>query len=207
MTMADHDSTPGHGKPRCGADARSGEPCRRGAGHGTDHPGVGRCKFHGGSTPSHRQAAQREIAVREVATLGLSREIDPRAALLEEVHRTAGAVDWLRVQVAQLAPEDVVWGTTEAKRSTGKDGDSITQGAAVNVWVQLYQDERRHLVAVSKAAIAAGIEERRVQLAEQQGTLLAGAIRAILGDLNLTAEQQAMVPTVVPARLRELTAQ
>ena len=27
------------------------------AGWGTDHPGIGSCKFHGGSTPNHRTAA------------------------------------------------------------------------------------------------------------------------------------------------------
>ena len=33
----------------CGAKAKStGEPCRKPAGWGTDHPGEGRCKFHGG---------------------------------------------------------------------------------------------------------------------------------------------------------------
>jgi hypothetical protein len=35
---------------------------------------------------------------------------------------------------------------------------------------------------------------------------VAGVIRAILGDLGLTAEQQAMVSEVVPRRLRELAA-
>ena len=43
-------------KPRCGAKTRSrdaegnrkGTPCQLEAGKGTDHPGVGRCKFHGG---------------------------------------------------------------------------------------------------------------------------------------------------------------
>jgi hypothetical protein len=47
---------------------------------------------------------------------------------------------------------------------------------------------------------------RRVRLAEQQGQLLSNAIRAILGDLNLTPDQQALVSTVVPNRLRELSA-
>lgn len=33
----------------CGAKAKStGKPCKRGAGWGTDHPGTGRCKLHGG---------------------------------------------------------------------------------------------------------------------------------------------------------------
>jgi hypothetical protein len=34
--------------PTCGAKTRSGKPCRKPAGHGTDHPGEGRCKLHGG---------------------------------------------------------------------------------------------------------------------------------------------------------------
>lgn len=38
------------GKLLCGARARTagGRPCQRPAGWGTDHPGSGRCKFHGG---------------------------------------------------------------------------------------------------------------------------------------------------------------
>ncbi len=35
----------------CGADKKSGGTCRRPAGWGTDHPGVGKCKLHGGATP------------------------------------------------------------------------------------------------------------------------------------------------------------
>lgn len=37
----------------CGARTkrRTGAPCERPAGWGTSHPGVGRCKLHGGSTP------------------------------------------------------------------------------------------------------------------------------------------------------------
>lgn len=34
--------------PECGATNRNGEPCQRPAGWGTDHPGEGRCKLHGG---------------------------------------------------------------------------------------------------------------------------------------------------------------
>jgi len=41
---------------QCGARTRSGEPCRQAAGWGTDHPGVGRCKLHGGATPRGLQS-------------------------------------------------------------------------------------------------------------------------------------------------------
>lgn len=33
----------------CGADNRDGDPCGLPAGWGTDHPGEGRCKHHGGN--------------------------------------------------------------------------------------------------------------------------------------------------------------
>ena len=40
-----------HGFPTCGAKTRKGGVCKNKAGKGTDHPGEGRCKFHGGATP------------------------------------------------------------------------------------------------------------------------------------------------------------
>lgn len=55
----------------CGAKTRSGTPCRRPAGWGTDHPGEGRCKLHGGASLKghlhprykHGRYAQHEIVV------------------------------------------------------------------------------------------------------------------------------------------------
>jgi len=193
--------------PKCGSRKKQSEgTCRNAAGYKTDHPGVGKCHLHGGSMRNHKIAATRELAAKAVATYGLPREIDPSTALLEEVHRTAGHVDWLRVKVAELEDKDLVWGVSEVKASDGKDGNSVTETAVASMWVQLYNDERKRLVDVCKAAISAGIEERRVHLAESQGTLMATAIRAILADLHLSIEQQQLVATIVPKHLRQLTA-
>lgn len=38
--------------PKCGAMSKAGRPCINPAGKGTDHLGVGRCKFHGGRQQS-----------------------------------------------------------------------------------------------------------------------------------------------------------
>lgn len=188
----------------CGAKAKStGKPCTRPA-----VKGASRCRFHGGAAPQVKAAAERRIqtavAEKAVATFGLPREIDPRDALLEEVYRTAGAVDWLHQQVQALQAEQVVWGKTEAveKQAGEFPGVDTKHAAEVNVWVQLWRAERAHLVKVAKEAIGAGLEERKVRLAEQQGAMLASVIKAILGDLDLTPEQQTKVATVVPMRLR-----
>jgi hypothetical protein len=132
----------------------------------------------------------------------------PVEALLEEVRWTAGHVAWLRAQVQELEREAVTWGITKRENhgATESPGIDTTEAAAVNIWVDLYQRERRHLVDVCKTAIAANIDERRVRLVERQGELLASVIRAVLNDLGLTPEQAARVPEVVPRQLRAVTA-
>lgn len=54
-------------RPKCGAHKRDGsfQDCGQPAGWGTDHPGVGRCKYHGGCTPSHSAHARRLSASTE----------------------------------------------------------------------------------------------------------------------------------------------
>lgn len=206
--MTGADSSAGHDSRVCGAQRSKGQgTCQRPAGWGTDHPGHGACKLHGGSTPTHRSAAQAELARRAVTTYGLPRDIGPAVALLEEVHRTAGHVSWLQAKVADLEEEDLVWGITEQvdKQATEYSGTDTTRAAKPNLWLVLYQQERKHLAAVAKAAIDAGCHERLVRLAEEQGAVLAGAIRAILADLDLTAEQRTRVREVVPRHLRALS--
>lgn len=194
-----------------------GQPCRRPC-----RPGEV-CNSHGGAAPQVRAArARREqeaAAATAVATLGLSIDVSPTEALLEEVRWTAGHVHWLRGKVQELergaiasgnGADDaainhpLVWGTTkEVDKGSGEHpGTDTTVAAAPSVWYELYAKERQHLVAVCAAALKAGVEERRVRLAEQQGDLVATAIRRILDALNLSPDQQQLVGTVVPRELR-----
>lgn len=194
-------------RERCTAKSkRSGGQCQNKA-----VPGGKTCRMHGSATKAARSAGDKRVAeehaARAVATYGLPREVDPAVALLEEVHRSAGHVTWLQQKVAELAPEELVWGVTEEvnKTATEFSGVDVTSAAKPNVWLDLYQRERKHLADVCKAALAAGIAERQVRLAEQQGALLVGVIQKILDDLALTAEQRELVPTVVPRHLRAVS--
>lgn len=102
----------------------------------------------------------------------------------------------------------LVWGQTEYRDKTGGDdaGQTVVEQAGINIWYQLYLKEREHLAKVCALALRAGIEERKVKLAESQGALVADVIRRILNALGLTPEQQALVPQIVPEQLRLLAA-
>lgn len=86
-----------------------------------------------------------------------------------------------------------------------KDIGIYASGEAVRGLAQLEAQERDRCVRFAKTAHDMGIAEQQVRLAEQQGELLADAINRILGRLDLTAQQLARVPEVVPAVLRAIT--
>lgn len=195
---------------RCRARTSSGEPCKR-----PPILGAEVCGSHGGRAPQVREAAGRRLALVEarkaVATFGLPIDVDPTEALLEEVQRTAGHVAWLGAKVSQLDPQDLVWGRashTSGKMAVGV-ADYTEERAMVSVWYELYLSERKHLAAVATAAIRAGCEQRRVQLAEAQGQLLADVIRRVLDDdeLGLDPGRRAIADGVARRHLLALTAE
>lgn len=187
------------------------------------------CGAHGGAAAQSREAGAQAVAEGRATALmrTYGRRVDttPVRALLEEVQWTAGHVEWLRERVQDLEERQValdtaphgdgdgeaprpadthslVWGVTRVK--TGGDDHGVTQEATANIWLKLYQQERTHLVRVCADAIRAGLDERLVRIAESQGNLVAQAIKTILARLNLTPEQLALVPEVVPDVLRGL---
>ncbi len=174
--------------------------CRQAAGWGVKDMTRGPCKKHGGATASVRQHHQKAMALEAVVTYGLPRKIDPHTALLHEVWRTYGHVTWLASIIHGSDPNALVWGPTEEQlqQQTQVGGAASmphqkfdvethtgTIQAAPSVWLQMYQKERRHLVEVSKTAIACGIAEREVSLAEDTALLMRGAISAILGKMGV----------------------
>lgn len=178
---------------KCKAHTRAGKPCGQ-------KPMRDQlvCKMHGGTSPNALAAAARRREERQallaVESFGLPRVVDPHTALLEELHRTAGAVQWLGAVVADIDQGDLVWGKTKETHGTqlerGTD-NGVTHAAGPNAFVELWQRERKHLVLVSKECLAAGIEERRVRLAESAGQQLASVVRAVL-DRMLTALVEAV---------------
>lgn len=176
---------------KCGANKTDGSgTCRREAGWGTDHLGWGQCRIHGGNTPAGIKFAARMAAETKAVQYGGPRKVDPHEVLLEEVYRSAGHVEWLHRKVLELEDSEL--------------SESTIAGKSPNFWIRWYTDERLRLVAAAATCIKAGVAERRVQLAEEQGRMLADAIRLILQGLGLTPEQERRAPSVVRAVLTSM---
>lgn len=218
------------GPPKCGGRTRDGSPCENTAGYKTDHPGIGRCAFHGGATPTHRRAAELEIARRECDRLGIPIQLDPGEALMQELWETAGNVAFYRAQVQQLpthpAPDVLVPAVeledgerVPAHWERGEPGvygrsyhvsGMPTGEAKPHVLVALYNEERKHLADVATAALRAGVEERRVRMAEDDAARILGAqVKALvaMGLSNRLEEfRRAFVDALRPAEPARLGA-
>ena len=178
---------------RCTAHSRSGAQCKRSAALGSTV-----CASHGGKAPQVKAAAarrlQEEAAQEAIATYGLPVEVEPHTALLEELHRSGGHVRWLGAVVAALDTED----------GRGRLIEKTMFGEQPAVWIKLYKDERRHFADVARACVAAGIEERRVKIAEAEALLVADVFRRVYDDpeLGLTAGQRKAAMTATARHLR-----
>lgn len=171
-------------QPLCGARKRSnGEPCRAFAGQGTDHPGVGKCKFHGGSTSSHRTHAIVQQAKAKAARIAEPFDMEPVEALIWMVNLSAGQVRYLAEELSTL----------DAARTNGES--LIVQ--------RLFNEERDRLARISKAALDAGVQERAIIVAERTGAAIADVLRAVFfdPDLRLTAKQRERLPDLLRRHL------
>lgn len=195
-----------HGNVKCRAIAKStGRQC----GTWVD-PDIGVCRKHGGAAPQVIAHAEKRREARElreqVQLFGLPIEVDPSEALLGEVHRSAGVVAWLDAEVRRLDPDGLWWGLSSHDEGVGPEGpiDKRTYKAETPVVVRMWQDERRHLAQVAAAAVKAGIEERRVRIAESQAAQISGVFQRVLGALGLDAERVREASAMVARELRAL---
>jgi hypothetical protein len=202
--------------------------CMVTAGANTDHPGKGFCDYHDWAAEHEiqRQPVQVQAARREAMTslqfLGRPKPTDPYMALLEEIQRSAGIVEWLREKMIGMAQEyedirEAAGGKSKVYSESGEIVDIPTEndiliqwspknGQQPSAWWILYQEERAHLVRTSTAAIKAGVAERRVAIAEQQGAMIVAMFQAFIHDtaLALSPEQIMLAPKLIMKHMAAL---
>ena len=176
-----------HGHRSCSVHRKSdGEPCPT-----APLDGGKVCRMHGGGARQNREAAAKRLekaktealAEKLLLKIGHRVERDPVAHLLDVISYQAGIVAYWRAQVEDIAPESLTWGVTEKK--TGFN-PTTTLSASPNVAYELLRDAQSDLVRYCAEAIKVGFAERQVQIAEQQGALMAGLQRAVLARMLAT---------------------
>jgi hypothetical protein len=176
----------------CGARRRDGDVCLQRAGWGTDRVGYGTCKLHGGSTRNGnvRAAKLREADhVRDVGVvMGLPVEVDPLEALMQCLYIAAGEVEYCGARLARLS--------TEEELALG------VPSSEARFWIAARSESVDRLARLAKMAIDAGVSERQIASAERLGQLIGELVRGVLGDLDLSEDQQAAAPGLVRRHLK-----
>lgn len=153
---------------KCGRPKRQGskDPCGRGAGWGTPHPGYGACKLHGGNTPSGIKHAA-GLAAKDFARGMLGAELDgePGEVMFEAVRLARGATMYYRLQVAGLE----------------EPSQALVEGLERAI-------ERQGRMA--KMALDAGIDERRMRRLEAEADLIITAAERAIAAVGLDAAQR-----------------
>lgn len=192
----------------CGAPLtkrRDGSTCRRRPGWGTDHPGVGRCRYHLGNTPNHRRSAAKILARREAAAgarIGLLPDealalADPAEQLLRALTMAAADMHYWARRVAELEAEGAeLTGETVHLTGTG------TGEAKRHIYVQLYEDAQHRTATIAAMCLRAKVAEERTRIARELSSVLADCMHAFaqaLGHSPLdprvrSAMRQALLP-------------
>lgn len=164
--------------------------------------GAAACRMHGGANRASKvraaenraEAAAAEAVRSAVVGMGgaaplLGALIDvpnPKAMLLELIGWSAGHVEFYRGQVQALGGAHLlIQGTrgvsrTERKGSEGGNHTDVTQtvtevGPEVHLWLRKYDEERDRLAGLCVKAVQIGLEEKVVQLAQDQAARVAEA--------------------------------
>lgn len=155
----------------------------------------------GVTTAATRKRMVDEIrATARFGQMPIPADMSPVDVLVDELKRSAGFCFWIESQMAEWEDELVDLQTENL------DDKGSMQIAPNNkaLWMDVWQRERQHLARVAKMCIDAGVDQRRVELAEKQASMMFMLINEALDMLKLSPEQQAVVPKIMPALIRQL---
>lgn len=203
----------------CHATRTDGEPCRNPA-----KPGLEVCGFHGGNTPAAKAKAARVVreqkAREAMLRFGGPVTVDPVTALTQELHRSAGMVEWVAQQLgmtpashsglvapvsifhAAVTDEELGNGPALMIREETEAGFRFVE----NPLIAIYREERKHLAAVATACVRLGLRQIEVEAFVTAARAEAAGVVELLRDLVAAPELAAVTDTVAVVVRRLLAA-
>lgn len=175
--------------PKCSRNRADGHPCKANAVRGTD-PFA--CRRHAGKSLASVRA---EVAVRrEVLAWGLGdTKTDPGELLLRLVTQAALRADAYSRELSRVVDErdgDLKKALTGDSYTASETG-AVKTGEYIRAITKLEADERDRAANFATKAIAAGLAERQVRMAERQAEMAARFVHAVLDELGVGGTPQA----------------
>jgi hypothetical protein len=134
------------------------------------------CQKHGAAAPQVREAARQRVAIADALATGTKRH--PWEVLEDALHTADVLMSEARVQV-----------------ETGQITPALVEKLVNTI-------ERAHRMA--KVNLDAGIDQRKLRLAEAQAGQMHQVFTRVLTQLGLTAEQKARVPELLKREIRSV---
>lgn len=208
-------SDPSTPRTRCVGTTTAGDPCPNWPVRGATV-----CRMHGAGAPQvrARAAVRAELAAwrlddsKEDPGEVLLRLVTQSAArvrlysgLLEEAFEAQAEADDQAGESATVRLPRGVGALVGHKFALSKDGELFPVEEAVRGLAQLEATERDRCAGFAAKAVAAGLAERQVRLAERQAEAMVAAVLLTLGELGLDADD-GRVRSVVAGALERVGA-
>ncbi len=193
----------------CKAHTRAGDQCKN-----PPITGATVCRMHGGSAPGVRAAAERRTT--EAGARQILGTIDPDApdehpveTLMTLIRQKRAEVMWLRSVVQGMTQDELTWTLTEHQSGIGAHGpvDVQTHQASQNVWWKLLREAENQLASWTAAAAKAGVDERRMQIAEAEALMIVQVLDTFINRLQLAPERHREARDIMAGVIRELDQQ
>ena len=182
----------GGGEPdnKCGARTRNFPygPCLQPKGFGTDHPGIGACRFHGGLLPNHRVHAERVKIENGARTLLGREDLTPIDNPLLELQKLAAEVVRFKEILGDKVEELGSW-----------TQESIMESEEIRAIIGAYERALDRTMAVLAGIVRLNIEERLAKISAAQTQILVEIVEEVFRakELGLNRTQQETGKTIL----------
>ena len=199
----------GRVKRQCRGKNKQGKPCGIEPSRGATV-----CYRHGGKTRQAAQKARQRALVQEHAPemrrlhIDTYRGIDdPARALIDLVAAKSAEVQFLSHLETQLHTEygDEVYAWHKAETTANQaTGETVKHRAGPHPVITQRRQAEKDLAAIASDALKAGVEERRVKLAELQVKAVSDAIHRGINKTTLTTDLRETLLANIATELRTL---
>ena len=173
----------GDDTPICGIFQTRQSACDKPAGWGTGHIGTGPCYAHGGNSPKEKVGGALMTA-HAIATI---MDVDPWEAIEIALRRAAAWSAWYQAKLAEVT-----------------DDDALRPGGDAWDWVMGAREMTESMAKYAKMAHDMGVAERKLQVVELQGQMIAKVLMTTLHELGLSQDMEDRARAVMDTQLRML---